>query len=37
MCAMMRLALFGLLVVLTTRRCGRPRWTRKVDNAPQPA
>jgi hypothetical protein len=37
MCAMTRLALFALLVIATTRRCGRPRWSQKVDKAPEAA
>jgi hypothetical protein len=29
-----RLALFGAVVLLTTRPCGRPRFGKSVDSAP---
>lgn len=31
MCALSRLALIGLAIIATTRRCGRPRFRRTVD------
>jgi hypothetical protein len=37
MCAMSRLAFVGLMILATTRRCGRPRWETKVDKRPEAA
>ena len=37
MCAMTRLALAGLMILATTRRCGRPRFARPVDKAAETA
>jgi hypothetical protein len=31
--AFIKLALFALVLFLTTRRCGRPRFSRPVDSA----
>jgi hypothetical protein len=37
MLSLIRLAVFGLVLVATTRRCGRSRFARAVDSARAPA
>jgi hypothetical protein len=37
MLSLIRLAVFGLLLLATTRRCGRSRFVRGVDSARAPA
>jgi hypothetical protein len=37
MCSLLRLTAFGLVLLATTTRCGRPRFVRPVDRARAPA